>query len=195
MEAKSWERGELECGAPFWWRAAPEGDVPEIRLHPPHVPLRWLQGRTEAGDQYWWRPAESGEPEVLFDESAQVRAEAGARAQSEQAAQRSTIDTEQKREQDSVYATRADLFQRDARLVSDMAQLEETAEGVAGDLGRECAAGEPHACSRGGSNQTRSERGPSRRRWATSRRRPFRGVHVAIFARFCQHGNVSCGTR
>ena len=54
-----------------------------------------------------------------------MRAEAGARAQSEQAAQRPSTDIEQEREQGSVYATRTDLLERDARLVSDMAQLEE----------------------------------------------------------------------
>ena len=91
MEA-SWERGELDCGAPFWWRAAHEDDV---------------------------------EPEVRLDEPAQMRSEARARAQSEQGAQRPGTDIEQERKQGSAYATRAELLERDARLVSDMKLLEE----------------------------------------------------------------------
>ena len=83
MEA-SWERGELDCGAPFWWRAAHEDDE---------------------------------EPEVSLDEPAQMRSEARSRGP--------RTDIEQERKPGSAYATRAELLERDARLVSDMTQLEE----------------------------------------------------------------------
>ncbi len=82
--------------APFWWRAVPDGEEPEVRLDPPQAPLLWEQGRLESGGLYWWRAASSGgKLDVRLDEPTRIETKAGARAQLEDAPQLRSISSKQ----------------------------------------------------------------------------------------------------